>query len=122
MYQNYLNTGLMSDLVYSPTVGEFFASAQSNNINHPIPTTATNNAWWNWVPFPYVIAESVWRGLLSDLLRHEGQYAKAQAEEQAAMAELQSAIQRNTMTRYDQLTDQQTGVPRYQSMVGVGAS
>lgn len=86
MYQNYLNTVLMSDLVYGSKVGEFFASAQSNNIDHPIPKTATNNAWWNRVPFPYVIAESVWRGLSSDLLRDEGQYAKAQAEE-VAMAE-----------------------------------
>ncbi len=64
----------------------------------------------------------MWRGTYSDLLRDEGQTAKAQVEEKAAMDELKLAIERNTMTRYDRITDQQTGVPRYVSLVGTGAS
>jgi hypothetical protein len=121
-YNQYSTTNFVSDLAYNAAVGECFSSAQPGNLNHPLPTGPVNNAWWNFVPFPSVLADVVKRGLYSDLLRDEGETGKAQAEEQGAMADLQSAVERNTMTRYDKITDQQTGVPRYQSMVSTGAS
>lgn len=106
------------DLAYDPVSGNCYRSLQSNNTNHAV----TNPSWWSLVPFPYVIAEPVWRGAYSDALRDEGLHAKAAAEEQAAMNELQLAISRNLTTRFDQLTDQQTGVPRTQSQPVSGAA
>lgn len=106
------------ELVYDPTTGECYQSKQNNNLNHPV----TNASWWTIVPFPMVIADPVWRGAYSDALRDEGQHAKAQAEEQAALAELQASIQRNLSTRYDTVTNQETGVPRSVSMVHSGTA
>jgi len=96
------------DLVYDPVSGNDYTSAQDANTNHDV----TDTDWWSLVPFPFVIAEPVWRGAYSDALRDEGQTAKAQAEEQAAMQELQLAITRELGVRYDTLTDQQTPTPR----------
>lgn len=120
-YNQFSVTGSNTDMAYDPIVGECYASLGSNNINNPLPGTKGNNSSWAWVPFPLVLAEPVWRGLYSDTLRDNGFQAEAGAEEQAAIAELTLSMQRNIITRYDRLTDQQTGVPRYQSAVGAGA-
>lgn len=121
-YNQYSVTNLVSDLAYNALIGECFSSLQPGNVNHPLPTSAVDNAWWHYQPVPAVIADVLKRGLYADLLRDEGQTQKAMAEEQGAMEDLKSAIERNTMTRYDRITDQQTGTPRYVSMVSTGAS
>lgn len=110
----------VGDTVYSPTRGNVYRSLQNANVGHAPPVT--QDAWWKLVPFPFVLAEPVWRGAYSDALRDDGQHSKAAAEEEAAMRELQLSIQRNLITRYDQLTDQQTGVPRTHVEPVAGAS
>jgi hypothetical protein len=96
------------DTVFDQFSGNCYKSLQDNNTGHNL----TDPAWWTIVPFPYVLSTIVMRGAYSMALRDEGQHGKAQAEEQAALAALALAVKANLATRYDILTDQQTGVPR----------
>lgn len=108
----------LNEVVYDPFSGNDYKSLQATNTGQNL----TDPAWWSVVPFPYVFATVVMRGAYSDALRNEGQSAKAQGEEQAAMLELQIAEKANLGSRYDTLTDQQTGVPRSLTSPVIGTS
>jgi hypothetical protein len=69
--------------------------------------------WWQQVPFPLALVETVVRGVYSDALREAGQTDKGAAEEQGASTEDAGATQKIVAPAYDTLTDQQKPAPRY---------
>jgi len=75
-----------------------------------------NSPWWELVPFPFALADSVIRGILSDQLKEDGQTDKGMAEEQLVPTEVtvrSTSIQ--TAEESDPLTTQPLTKERYQS-------
>jgi len=81
------------------------------------------SAYWEWVPFPLELVDPVVRGAYSDALREDGQHDKAQAEEQAAMAEVNFKRNAILAAPYDLMTDQARAAARYDTppLIGKGA-
>jgi hypothetical protein len=71
------------------------------------------STYWEWVPFPYALAEPVIRGAYGDALREAGQTDKAMAEEQATLQEGADRVTKALAPGYNDLTDQRAPAPRY---------
>lgn len=69
--------------------------------------------WWELVPFPITISNTVIRGGFADLLKEWSQTDKGMAEEQNVPSELQTASSKFSSTPNPELTNQQMPYSRY---------
>jgi hypothetical protein len=90
--------------------GETYKSLQAANTNH---TPTTSPTWWAVFPFPESIADLVVRYAFAEALREDGQFDKAQAEEQAVIQEAITKVAAMVNLAFDTISDQARSPGRY---------
>jgi hypothetical protein len=87
-----------------------YRSLQNSNLNHNPEVSPT---WWQIVPFPESVADLTVRYAFAEALREDGQFDKAQAEENAVIQDAVTKIAAMINVPFDTITDQARPPSRY---------
>jgi hypothetical protein len=96
--------------VVDPTSFESYVSLQNSNLNHQPNSSPT---WWVLTPFPESAADLVIRYAFSEALREDGQFDKANSEEQAVLTDAVAKVAAMINLPFDPISDQARPPGRY---------
>jgi len=88
-------------------------SSPSQQIAVDAQMQAPDSVYWQYVPFPFALADIVLRGAYADCLKEWGQNEKAAASEQLAATEGASRANSYLGPPFNKLTDQSQPRPKY---------